>query len=344
MTKKMWKNIFDSSTMKILSIDSKEDVDDMINLFLLDKIDPQAFFANLETLFGVTTFSGLLEEKKQSTPSMDYCAKLHHRAPAFPLWFYAAYPDVMVWFHKWQKKHGRECHFDQDIMATDTAKLFGVNIEDKNIDYKQILDNNERYRPKYLSNLVKHYKNTTGKKLEVLEDEDSENDTYLGAELLDALGTESNFTLIAEITTKYYLELTKKYKNRFNDEISLLATAGILDAQHYIFIEQKIKPSEIIDIAKQSVKNNKEALINFIINLEIKIFIMENPEMAILDIKKACTGQKENIKQSIQKIRKEYTHEPLITKSASVFMNSPQFKSIRQLLGINKKKKKFLFF
>ena len=45
----------------------------------------------------------------------------------------------------------------------------------------------------------------------------------------------SNFTLIAENTTKYYLELQSRYENRFTDNTSLLATTGVLDAQNYIF-------------------------------------------------------------------------------------------------------------
>ena len=38
----------------------------------------------------------------------------------------------------------------------------------------------------------------------------------------------SNYTLIAENTTKYYVELTKNHKDRFSDEASLLATAGAI--------------------------------------------------------------------------------------------------------------------
>ena len=41
----------------------------------------------------------------------------------------------------------------------------------------------------------------------------------------------SNFSLVAENTTKYYMELKTRFKGRFPDDASLLATAGILDAQ-----------------------------------------------------------------------------------------------------------------
>lgn len=68
----------------------------------------------------------------------------------------------------------------------------------------------------------------------------------------------SNFTRIAENTTKYHLELVRNYGDRFADEGTLLATAAILDAQTYIFIENSIEIDTIIEIAKQAVAKNAE--------------------------------------------------------------------------------------
>jgi len=62
----------------------------------------------------------------------------------------------------------------------------------------------------------------------------------------------TNFSLIAENTTKYYMELTTRYKERFPDDASLLATAGILDAQNYIFPPSpKIDITDVIELARR---------------------------------------------------------------------------------------------
>lgn len=171
MIKKIWKELFHSSEVEGLSISSKEDVEQIIDLFIADKIDPRLFISNLGALLrrGMPSFSEFfgIEKTHQPTPSIDYCARPGRRAPAFPLWFYAAYPDVMVWFHEWQKEYGRSHDYNQDAMVIETAKLFGINIEDETIDEDQIMDSDRKYLPKSLKNLAHSYKNITGKKLEL---------------------------------------------------------------------------------------------------------------------------------------------------------------------------------
>jgi len=146
---------------------------------------------------------------------------------------------------------------------------------------------------------------------------------------------DDNFILIATNITKYYLELTRNYTNRFNDEVSLLAATGLLDAQNYVFIEHTINPSEIFDMAQSSALLGEEALIDFIISLEIKLFKIDNPDIDISDIEMACFGQKESIANAIQKTKKGYVSEPIFASAISNFMNSSQFKPLRQMLGLN---------
>jgi len=64
----------------------------------------------------------------------------------------------------------------------------------------------------------------------------------------------SNFTFIAENTTKFYLELEKCYKAKFVDRASLLATAGVLDAYYYIFKAKnpQITIEDIVELARDS--------------------------------------------------------------------------------------------
>ena len=73
----------------------------------------------------------------------------------------------------------------------------------------------------------------------------------------------SNFTRIAENTTKYYLELTRNYGNRFDDEVALLTTVGALDAQTYVFVEGSIDLDTISYIAKQAVSKEELELLGF---------------------------------------------------------------------------------
>ena len=340
MIQKIWKDLFNSSEAEGLSIASNEDVEQIIGMLIADKMNPQVFISNLETLLrgGIPSFNDFLNVGKthQPTHSIDYCARPGRRAPAFPLWFYAAYPDVMVWFHEWQREYAKSHDYDHDAEAIETARLLGINIEDETIEKDQIVNSKGKYHPKHLKNLVKYYKDTIGEKLEVSVDQNSENNIYLGAEFLNMLGTESNFTLIAENTTKYYLELTKNYKNRFNNETSLLAAAGILDAQSYV-IEKTISPSEIIDIAQETVSSKKGILIDFIIKLEAKLFKVDTPDMDISEIENACIGQKESIIRAVQKTKESYVSEPRFVLDVTNFMNSHEFKSYRKMLEIKDK-------
>ena len=65
--------------------------------------------------------------------------------------------------------------------------------------------------------------------------------------------SKNNYALIAENTTKYYLELTRNYSNRFDDEVTLLTTTGVLGAQTYVFIESSIDIDTISHIARDVV-------------------------------------------------------------------------------------------
>lgn len=326
MIHKIWKDLFASSLKEGLKIIDKEDIDQVVNMIVADKIDPQVFISNLEVL--IQGHISLLNFKKPS-PSVYYC-DIMYRVRTFPLWFYAAYPDVMKWFHEWQKNYMRSTGFDDRKLSAETKKLLGVSIIDLVV---QLIRKPKQHKPKHLKKLVKYYKDKTGRKLEVIVNEYSEGDIYTGAELLKKVGTESNFTFIAENTTKYYLELKRKYNDRFANETSILVVAGVLDAQGYISMGQ-IGDSELLDIAQKSTKAGEEALLEFIINLEIKLFEIDSPDMDASIIEEACNAQRRNIEKAIQKTKKEYTSESRFTSNTATFMELPQFKELRRKLGI----------
>lgn len=145
---------------------------------------------------------------------------------------------------------------------------------------------------------------------------------------------EDNFAMIAANTTKYYLELERNYKHRFGSETSLIATAGVLDAQNYIFVEETIDLSSILNIAKEASTYKENALVEFITLLEIEIFKVDNPTIAPTDIVAACNEKKKDIVDAVQRTKEEYLSEPLFTSVVSDFLEFPQFKSYRQMLDL----------
>jgi len=183
----------------------------------------------------------------------------------------------------------------------------------------------------------------------------------------------SNFTRIAENTTKYYLELTRSYSNRFSDGVTLLATVGILDAQIYVFVEHSISLETIIGIAKQAVLKEeleptsyqkmasqaflkrfrakslidkivssseekdeleKDTLFNFIFSLEVEIFTVDSPEFNRSAIELACYDKANTIFKAIQKTKERYNSEAAFALATANLMDSPKFEITRKQLGI----------
>jgi len=69
----------------------------------------------------------------------------------------------------------------------------------------------------------------------------------------------TNFSLIAENTTKYYMELKGRYKERFADDTSLLVAAGVLDAQNYIFPSPpKIDITDVMELARKCTAKDED--------------------------------------------------------------------------------------
>jgi hypothetical protein len=183
----------------------------------------------------------------------------------------------------------------------------------------------------------------------------------------------SNFVRIAENTTKYYLELTRNYSNRFDDKVALLTTAGVLDAQTYVFVEGSIGLDTISHIAKQAVLKEelgptsyqkmasqaflkkfcakspidrivfsseekdgleKDPLFNFIFSLEVEIFTVDSPEFSRSAIELACYEKADTILKAIRRMGNKYQGKDLFAKATTNFMEAPDFRDIREKLRI----------
>jgi hypothetical protein len=178
----------------------------------------------------------------------------------------------------------------------------------------------------------------------------------------------SNFTRIAENTTKYYLELVNNYKQRFRDELSILATAGVLDAQNYVFVEHSLNVDTLIDMVRKAIsperkelteykkakvqasmasgtnfvkyinqedKLEKDPLFNFVFSLEIALFSIDSPYFSSSDIALSCFQKADTIAKAIQKTRDKYKGEPLFTTVTTRFMEGTDFEEVRRILGIS---------
>src|SRR3989339_515293 len=75
----------------------EEEIDGIIEMFCEDKIDLMLFISNIEALCKNPSQYG---NQTKPTPSIKHFIQFLNRALSFPLWFYAAYPDIMAWFNK----------------------------------------------------------------------------------------------------------------------------------------------------------------------------------------------------------------------------------------------------
>ena len=319
---------------------SKEDVEEVINLFIEDKIDPQDFTSNLESLLtgGMSNPSLSILEKMEKRKPTESVSIFNYSASTFKcaidsvfggpsLWFLAAYPDVVAWIYE---EYGTG--FDGSPTSIGWIKMLSEGeMRDSDASRDESTSTKERSLPRRCKKLVQSYKTKTGKTLETTV-KNAMNNVYAVTEMCESIGFESNFTMIAGFVTKYYLELSRNHRDRFTDEISLLAAAGILDAQIYISLGQ-INAIEIFNLAK-ALKGGRESLIEFIIDLEVLLFKIDIPNMTSDEIRNSCEEQRGRIEKTIREIKEKYVSEPSFVGNIINFMLSDQFKSVREMVGI----------
>jgi len=173
MTQKIWENIFNAKEINFLE-SSMEEIDQVVDMLVADRIDPGIFLSNLNVLLqrntSTLTYLGSLNGKipKQVSRSILHPPKTPNGIPfwsvtsrprAIPLWFLAAYPDVDVWFDEQQEKH----YGNINAGMIEFTKLFGLK---KEKDIKDIKDSKGKIRVKYLKYLVQSFKDATKKGIE----------------------------------------------------------------------------------------------------------------------------------------------------------------------------------
>ena len=181
--------------------------------------------------------------------------------------------------------------------------------------------------------LVDNYLKRSGKPLETTVEEGGPNDMYFALDMLKMSGQESNFTLIATMTTMYYIELKNNYKKSFPDETSLLAMAGILDASVNIFACKQITVDQVIEIANNSHEPNR--YLNFILSLAPLVVSVDTPDLELGDVEDVCLKETESIKHAIQKTFQTYKSEPMLSRATQAIMTAPDFAYVRKAVGVH---------
>lgn len=173
-----------------------------------------------------------------------------------------------------------------------------------------------------------------------------------------------NYAIIAENTTKFYLELQRNYASRFPDETGLLSAAGICDAAVYVFAEKTISVDDIVEVAaavaaKRSVvqlqrmenklqrlsagkmtpgdlllDKHSNPLTDFIAGLELKLFAVESPRLRESDIVGAVVSKYETIAKVVAKTTEKYKSEPQFASNVKALMEAPEHAGLRSRLRI----------
>ena len=152
-----------------------------------------------------------------------------------------------------------------------------------------------------------------------------------------------------------------------------MATAGVLDAQAYIFVEGSIKVDAMLSIArgvlsegemseesldfyyyrlmaweewrkgktskdlilgKDNTELEDDPLFGFIFSLEVELFKVDTPHSPPSEIASACYSKANTIFKAIKKTKAKYTSEILFSKATTNFMESHELEPIRVQLGI----------
>lgn len=299
MPEQTWRNVL---TPEGLQLVAAEELDDVVALMIQFRIDPQKFGGNLLTLVSrgrPSIFASISDgnDSLPSTPSIGKYESIVDR-PGAPLWLLAAFPDVMAWFNE-------------------------SRLETMEPQVRQ----NDLYR-----NLVAKYLSETGRTLETAVEEGAPGDIYLGFDLLKMAGEQSNFTLIATNTTKYYLELKRSFGASFPDETALLAMSGIMDAFVYI-ARQEIVAEYITELARQT-EGKQNRLLQFLIKFEAILLSIDTPSLSFEEVAQHCEEQAEAIRGAIAKVMRSYSGDSTVANDVKAAMSAPHFKTLRYAAGL----------
>jgi len=146
-----------------------------------------------------------------------------------------------------------------------------------------------------------------------------------------------NYVRIAEFVTKFYLELQRNHGNRFKDETSLLATAGVMTVLDYILPPKAVMSvSEIIVMANDALSNEKakDPLFPFLFDLEVGLEVAASPNVDREKVRLFLIMKGDSIFKAVEKTRKKYKSEFGIVHAIGQFFKLAENKEVREMLSI----------
>ena len=153
-----------------LTVESEE-LQYIVNHFLTaDNIDSAIFHSNyrmlLPQLWSAAEALLRMEDSTKPTPSLLSFEYVENRPRCYPLWFIAAYPDVCRWFQNMMREYLKKHKRDYKGWEMISLRLLRIDAKDPNPKESDLIDENDKYRPTILKNLVRSYKDNTGGKFE----------------------------------------------------------------------------------------------------------------------------------------------------------------------------------
>lgn len=145
---------FDLIETENISEIAEETVDQVIeNLFIAYNIEPVHFILNYKTLLIHAGVEIKIEEGKllNPSPSLIEFTKSMKSPEYIPIWFIAAYPEVVIWYKDKQESY---------INLNGREKLVDFNTNIFNIVNplnQKLADSNNNHSPELLKNLIENY-------------------------------------------------------------------------------------------------------------------------------------------------------------------------------------------
>jgi len=133
------------------------------SFFIPDNISPSKFRANSIELVRSPMIDQLLDadDTTERTPSMQRLSSVGNRPIGYPEWFLAGYPDVVLWAaDMFSPMRVSRNEIDENL----SRRTFG-SIRDEN----ELLDGDRFIKHRYLRELIKAYRENTGRNLECIK-------------------------------------------------------------------------------------------------------------------------------------------------------------------------------
>jgi hypothetical protein len=287
--------------------------------FIPDKVAPGIYLANVAVLMGPDTQQ---EGDAVPSPSAVQLADPRQRPLAFPTWFMAAYPDVVLWFA------GRE---GPDRASTDAELTRRATASGTAAGH--LIDHEGLLTHAVLRALVDMYREQTGAVLEcaapvedlVEESESQQEDRSMTAQ--------QAVDLVAAGVTRYERELATAFGDRFAGVRERLVVAGLLQLGYYILVDHAIPLATLIKAADESA-DAEDAVVEFAERLEVEVFCAEGGEKERVKVEEACYLLRSRVLDIVGVARVAFEADPSISAATRNFMDQPQFKPLRQAIGV----------